>query len=229
MLNLCLFKKNKSNLCLEKIKETKLKFSQGSVQIMANYQEARVKLTNTQLNKLKSAAKNKTGTILRLNKKNFEDEELPYELFLTTRQTTKIRNAFANNMSTNIKLSKAQISKIIQSGGSSGCWLANLRKKALTNIAILLAKDNLPGLVSSLTSSAINKFDRKISGKEVVTAGKGFTLFISNEDINDIIKIIKSLEDSGVLIDAVTETVKHEIKKQEGGFLQALLAPSAAL
>ena len=56
---------------------------------MANYQEARVKLTNTQLNKLKSAAKNKTGTILRINKKNFQDEELPHELFITTRQTTK--------------------------------------------------------------------------------------------------------------------------------------------
>ena len=66
---------------------------------MANYQEASVKLTNTQLNKLKSAAKNKTETILRLNTNNFEDEELPHELFLTTTQTTKIRNAFANNMS----------------------------------------------------------------------------------------------------------------------------------
>ena len=53
---------------------------------MANYQEARVKLTNTQVNKLKSAAKNKTGTILRLNKKKFEYEELPHELFLATRQ-----------------------------------------------------------------------------------------------------------------------------------------------
>ena len=50
-------------------------------------------------------------------------------------------------------------------------------------------------------------------------AGKGFTLFISNEDMNDIIKVIKSLEDSDVLIDGVTETVTHEIKKQEGGFL----------
>ena len=73
----------------------------------------RVKLTNTQLNKLKSATENKTGTILRLNKKNFEDEELSHELFLTTRQTTKIRNDFNNNISTDIKLSKAQISKIV--------------------------------------------------------------------------------------------------------------------
>ena len=55
-----------------------------------------------------------------MDKKNFEDEELPYELFLTTRQRTIIRNAFANNMSTDIKLSKPQISKIIQSGGSFG-------------------------------------------------------------------------------------------------------------
>ena len=59
-------------------------------------------------------------------------------------------------------------------------------------------------------------------------AGRGFTLLISNEDVNDIIKIIKSLEDSGVLIDGVTETVKHERKKQEGGFVGALLVPLAA-
>ena len=120
--------------------------------MVANYHEARDKLTNTQLNKLKSAAKNKTGTILRLNKKNFEDEELPHESFLTTRQRTKIRNPFANNMSIDIKLSKAQISKIIQSGGSFVSWLGNLVKKALTNIATSLAIDNLPGLVSNLTS-----------------------------------------------------------------------------
>ena len=69
---------------------------------MANYQEATVKLTNTQLSKLKSAAVNKTETILRINKKSFEDEELLHELFLTIRQTTKIRNAFTNDTSTNI-------------------------------------------------------------------------------------------------------------------------------
>ena len=58
--------------------------------------------------------------------------------------------------------------------------------------------------------------------------GKGFTLFILNEDMNDIIKIIKSLENSGVLIGRVTETVNHEIKKQESGFVGALLEPLAA-
>ena len=132
-------------------------------------------------------------------------------------------------MSTDIKLSKAQKSKIIRSGGSFGSWLANLGKKALTNVAILLATDNLSGLVRNLASNTINKFERKISGKGAVRAGKEFNLFISYEDMNDIIKIIKSLEeDSNVLIDKITEAVKHEIKKQEDGFLPALLALLAA-
>ena len=121
---------------------------------MASYQEARVKLANTQLNKLKSAAKNKTGAILRLNKKTFEDEELPLELFLTARQATKTRNAFASNMSTDIKVNKAQISKIIQSGGSFQFWSANLDKKVLIHVVIPLARENLPGLVSNLKSDS---------------------------------------------------------------------------
>ena len=114
-------------------------------------------------------------------------------------------------MSTDIKLSKGQIFKIIQSGRSFDSWLGNLEKKALTNIEIPLARDNLPGLVSNLTSNAINKFERKVSGKGDVRTGKGFTVFISNVYMNDIIKIIKSLEDWGVLIDGVTETVKNQI------------------
>ena len=91
---------------VQKIKETRLKFSQENVTIlqkMTNYQEARVKLTNKQLSKLKSAAKDKTGTILKYNSKIFEDEELPHELFLTTRQTNEIKNTFPNNMSTDYK------------------------------------------------------------------------------------------------------------------------------
>ena len=81
----------------------------------------------------------------------------------------------------------------------------------------------MPGLVGSLTSNAINKLERKISGKGVVRARKRFTLILSNKDMNDIIKIIKSLEDSRVLTDGVTETVKSEMKKQESRFLGALL------
>ena len=63
-----------------------------------------------------------------------------------------------------------------------------------------LARDNLPGLVNNLVSNAINQFERKISGKGAASAVKRFTLFISNEDLNNIIKIIKSLEDLNVLL-----------------------------
>ena len=77
------------------------------------------------------------------------------ELFLTRRQKTKIRNAFANNMSTDI--SKTQISKIIQSHGSLGYW-----REALKNIGIPLARDNLLGLMSNSTSNAINEFGKKV-------------------------------------------------------------------
>ena len=87
---------------------------------MANYEEARVRLTNTKLNKLKSEVKNETGTTLKVTNKNFQEEELPYKLFLTTRQRIKIRSAFANNTSTDENLSKAQLTKIIQSGGFLG-------------------------------------------------------------------------------------------------------------
>ena len=93
-------------------------------------------------------------------------------------------------------------------------------KKALTNISISLARDNFLGLIIKLTSNAINKFERNISGKWFVKAGKGFTLFIWNQNINDIIKIIKSLKDLGVLTDGVTETEKHEIKNNKKDFLE---------
>ena len=63
----------------------------------------------------------------------------------------------------------------------------------------------MSGLVSNLSSNAISKFERKISGKGDVRAGKRFILFISNEDMNDVIKIIKSLEDWDVLIDGFSE------------------------
>ena len=72
----------------------------------------------------------------------------------------------------------------------------------------------MPGLVGNIAlnaaSNAINKVETRISGKRVARAGKEFTLLISNQDMDDIIRIIKLLEDSGVLIDGVTETVKHE-------------------
>ena len=104
----------------KKIKETRLKFSQGIVtalQKITNHEEAKVKITNSQLKKFKSATKNKAWTILSITKKNFQDEELPHELFLLTRLKTITKNDFANNMLLDIKLDKVQLSEINQSGG----------------------------------------------------------------------------------------------------------------
>ena len=79
---------------------------------MVEYSKVNVKLSDTQLKKLKNAVKNKTRTAPRINLKMFNGNDLPYELLLTTRQKAKLRNAFNNNMSTDLKLAKAEISKI---------------------------------------------------------------------------------------------------------------------
>ena len=89
-------------------------------------------------------------------------------------------------------------------------WLIKV-KKAITNVTTPLARDCLPELVRNLTSNVTNKFERTVSRKRAVKEGERFTLFILNEGMNEIIKIIKSLQDSGVLIDGVTETVKREL------------------
>ena len=84
---------------------------------MIESSKVNTKSTDTQLKKLKNSVKNKIGTTLRMSFKMFDGNDLPHELLLTTRQKTKLRNPFNNNMSTELKLSTAQISKIVQSGG----------------------------------------------------------------------------------------------------------------
>ena len=123
-------------------------------------------------------------------------------------------------MSTDIKFSKTKISKIVQSGEFFGSWSANLGKNAPKRVGIHLAKHNLPGLVSNLISNAINNFERKVSGKGAVRARRGFILLILNENMDDIIKIIKSLEDSRVLIHGFTESVKNEGKNKKEDFFE---------
>ena len=76
---------------------------------MVEYTKVIVKLRNLQLSKLKKAVKSNEGATLRIGIKNFNKEALPHELLLTTRQSTKLRNATNKNLATVIKLSKAQI------------------------------------------------------------------------------------------------------------------------
>ena len=93
-------------------------------------------------------------------------------------------------------------------------------------------------LATKAALPVLDKFEKKkkksrqgvivTSGVGAMRLGKGFTLFISNEDMDYINKIVESLEKSGLLIDCATETVKHEIKKQEGALVRAITTPMAA-
>ena len=84
---------------------------------MNEYSTVNVKLTDTQLKKLKTDVKSKTGMTLRMSLKMIDRNDQRHELFVTTRQKTNLRNAFNNSLSTDLKLTKTQISEIIQSGG----------------------------------------------------------------------------------------------------------------
>ena len=103
-----------------------------------------------------------------MNARMFNGNNLPHELLLTTRQTTKLRNAIENNMSTDIKLSKAQISKIIQSGGSLGKHLGPLLKTGLSLLKSVIKPLGLLGLTAA--SSGIDAgVQKKIYGSGTTT------------------------------------------------------------
>ena len=127
---------------------------------MVEYSKVNVKLSNTQLKKLKKAVKNKVGTDLRRSLKMFKGNDLPHELLLTTKQITKLRNAFNNNISTNLKLSKAQTFKIIQSGEFLGSLLSKLAGP-LMKVAIPSAKNVLAPLGITAATSVIDSGIKK--------------------------------------------------------------------
>ena len=112
---------------------------------MTQYNSLNVKLSNSQLNKLKSAIKNETEVVLRLSSSMVGDHETNFlhKLLLTNRQAANLRKAFANNLSTDIKLSKTQLSKMIQSGEFLVRLLGPLLKTGLSlikNVIKALAK-----------------------------------------------------------------------------------------
>ena len=189
---------------------------------MVEYSKVNIKLPDTQLKKLKTAVKNKTGTTLRMSLKMLNGNDLPHELLVTTRQKTKLRNAFNNNTSTDLKLSKAQISKIIQFGGVLGSLLSKLAG-LLMKVAIPLAKNVLAPLEITATASAIDSgIQKKIHGSGTTT------VIISNDEMNDIMKIAQALEDSNILLKGVTKTIKNEKKEQKRVFLSMLLGTLGA-
>ena len=123
----------------------------------------------------------------------FKGNNLPHELLLTPRQKIKLRNAFENNMSTDIKLPKTQISKIIQYRGFFGSLLSKIRITA----------------ADSATDAGIRK--------KMHTSG-ATTLIISNEEMNDILKIVEALEDSDILLKKINKTIENAAKNKKEGF-----------
>ena len=149
------------------------------------------------MKKLKTAVKNRTGTTLRMSLKMFGNNDLPLELLLTTRQETKLRNAFNSNMSTDI----------IQSGKFLGSLLSKLAGP-LIKVAAPLAKNILALLAITAAASTVDAgIEKKIHSSGATT------LIISNKEMNDIMKIYQTFEESNILLKGVTKTTKNETKK----------------
>ena len=172
---------------------------------MTQYNSLNVQLSNSQLNKLKSAMKTGTDVILRLSSNvigNSDDKTIfPHRLLLTDRQVANLRKAFANHSPTDIKLSKAQLTKMEKGG-----FLAPLLKSGLPLLKSVIKPLGMLGLTAAVlaTNTAINKKTRG--------SGNHTALIISNDDLNNLLEVIKSLEQNGILLDGITETVKNEVK-----------------
>ena len=164
------------------------------------------------------------------------EANFPHKLLLTNRQVANLCKAFANHLSTDIKLSKTQLSKMIQSGGFLGRLLGPLLKTGLPlikNVIKPLAKSVLIPLgLTAAASAADAGIHKKILGSvhrplPSTLHNNTTTLIISNHEMEDI-KIVKYLEDSGLLLKGVSETVQNEAKEQKGGFLSMLLGTLGA-
>ena len=129
-------------------------------------------------------------------------------MFLTQTQINKLREKFENNMSTDIKLRKSQINKLIKEGGALGSILARFLPK-LIKPAFSLGKNMLARLGLSAAMSATDAaIQKKVHGYGTKTVK------FSNKDLDDMTKIVKALEDSDVLMKGVTKTLKNDIKKR---------------
>ena len=200
---------------------------------MTKYNSLNVKLSNSQLRKLKSAIKNKTDVVLRLSSNmignSHDSTNFPHELLLTNKQVTNLRKAFPNHTSADIKLSKTQLSKMIQSRGFLARFLGPLLRTGIPlmkSVIKPLAKSVLVPLgLAAAASAADAGIHKKILGSCHIN---NTTLIISNEEMDNILKIVKTHEDFGVLLKGVSETIQNEAKEQRGGFLSMLLGTLGA-
>ena len=157
-----------------------------------------------------------------------DENNFPDELILTRTQVSRLCKAFANGSSANIKLSKAQLHKIERSGEFLSSPLGPLLKTGLSlmkNVLKPLVKTVLIPLgiaAASATDSTIHKKGVQIWCASFVLSFV-YDLKISNEEMNDIMKLVKSLEEPSLLIKGISETIKNEPKEQKGEFLEGIL------
>ena len=200
---------------------------------MTQYNSLNVRLSNSQLSKLKSTIRNETDVVLRLSSNMIgnsgDNTNFPHELLLTNRQVANIRKPFANHLSTDSKLSKTQLSKMIQSGGFLGKLLGLLLRTGLPLIKSVIKPVAKSILVPLGLTAAASAADAGIHKKILGSDNNNNTIsIISNDEMGDILKIVKSPEDSGVLLKGVSETIQNEVKEQRGGFLFMLLGTLGA-
>ena len=131
------------------------------------------------------------------------------------------------NSSANIKLSKTQLHKIGQSGGFLGKPFQPLLKSGLPLIENIL-KPLVESILIPLGLTVVALATDAVIRKKMFESGPT-TLIISNEEINNIMKIVKSLEESGLLIKSVSQTITYEAKEQRGftGMLLGTLGASS--
>ena len=142
-----------------------------------------------------------------------DETNFPQKLLSTNRQVANLHMAFANKSSTDIKLSKSQISKMIQTGGFFGRLLGPLLKTGLPLIKSVIKPLAKSVLIPLGLTAAASAADAGIH-KKILGSGKPTTLIISNDEMKDIIEIVESLEDSGLLPEGVSETIQNKAKGQ---------------
>ena len=212
---------------------------------MTQYNSLNVKLSNSQLNKLKFPIKNETGVVLRLplNMVGDDGTNFPHKLSLTNKQVKSLRKSFVSKSSTDLKLSKTQLSKMVQSGEFLSRLFGSLLKIGLPlikNVIKPLAKSVLISFGLTVAASAADAgIHKKILGSDQrhfssssphkrSKQNNTTILIITNGEMKDIIEIVNSLEDSGLLLKRASETIQNESEEQKAGFLSMLLGTLGA-
>ena len=181
---------------------------------MTRYNSLNEKLLNPYFNSLKSVIKNETEADLRLSSNvigNADDEtNFPHKLLLTDRQVAKLHKAFANGSSTDIMPSKTQLSKMIQPGDFFRKLLGPLLKTGLRLIKTVIE----PLAESVIIPLGLTAAAAADAGIHKIILESGTTALIISNEMEVIMRIVKSLEDSGLLSKGVIGTIQNELKKQ---------------